>query len=256
MEALASVNNLSVRYGEVLAVDNLTFDILPGEVLAVIGPNGSGKTSMAECLEGLRWQSGGTVQVFGQDPHTGRKDIYKQMGVQLQSVQYPDKIRVDELCGLFASFYKNPADWKRLLEQLGLGHKVKKPVNKLSGGEKQRLSILLALLPKPRLLVLDELTTGLDPEVRRSLWNSLKTIRDSGTGILLVSHYMDEVQALADRVLFMVSGKAIYIGALKDLPAFAEQKLGHEKWRDDMTLEDIYLALVPQKGTITLEAIK
>lgn len=255
MEALASVKNLSVRYGDVLAVDGLTFDVLPGEVLAVIGPNGSGKTSMAECLEGLCRQSTGTVQVFGQDPHTGRRDVYKHMGVQLQSVQYPDKIRVDELCGLFAAFYQQPADWKRLLDQLGLAPKMKKSVGKLSGGERQRLSILLALLPKPRLLVLDELTTGLDPEVRRSLWESLKTIRAGGTGILLVSHYMDEVQALADRVLFLVAGRAVYFGPLDGLRAFAAQTIGPEKWREDMTLEDIYLALVPQKGTITLEAI-
>lgn len=253
METLATVSSLTVCYSDLLAVNDVSFEVCATEILAVIGPNGSGKTTMVECLEGLRRPTSGKVDVFGMNPHFQRERVYAEMGVQLQEVHYPDKIKVGELCALFAAFYKNPADWRNLLEQLGLTPKLNKYVSRLSGGEKQRLSILLAMLPKPKLLVLDELTTGLDPEVRRSLWTSLKAVRESGTGILLVSHYMDEVEALADRILFMVQGKPIYTGTLEGLRNYAQKTLAPDVWREEMTLEDIYLALVPQKGAITLE---
>ncbi|GHV14667.1 ABC transporter ATP-binding protein [Clostridia bacterium] len=252
MDILATISGLSVRYGRTLAVDNLSFDVRAQEVLAVIGPNGSGKTSAIEVLEGLRLPSDGTVSVFGLSPHSHHKEIYKGLGVQLQDVAYPDKIKVAELCDLFASFYETPADYKRLLEQLDLQDKAKRTVSKLSGGEKQRLSILLALLPRPKLLILDELTTGLDPEVRRGLWEALKAAKKAGVGILLVSHYMDEVETLADRVLFMLKGKPLFNGTLPELRAFAKSKID-DNWSEEMSLEDIYLALIPQKTAFELE---
>lgn len=255
METLASINNVTIRYGTLTAVNNVSATVCAGEVLAVLGPNGSGKTSMVECLEGLRQPSEGTVQVMGMDPFAQRKQVYRQMGIQLQSTNYPTKIKVGELCRLFSSFYENPANWKVLLRQLGLESKLNSYVHRLSGGEKQRLSILLALLPKPRLLVLDELTTGLDPEVRHGIWESLKTIRNSGTGILLVSHYLDEVAALADRLLFMRSGKAIYNGTLAGFRSYAKQAVPPGEWRDDLTLEQIYLMLVPHTEKLTLEGL-
>lgn len=255
MDSVASVRHLSVTYGAIKAVEDVSFEVAAGEIVAVIGPNGSGKTSMVECLEGLRRESAGQALVFGKNPHTNRREVYTRLGVQLQDVQYPDKIRVGELCSWFSALYENPADWQLLLAQLGLENKKKRSVCKLSGGEKQRLSILLALLPKPRFLMLDELTTGLDPEIRRSMWESLKTVRDSGIGVLLVSHYMEEVEALADRVVFMVQGKAIFVGSIEGLREYAKTVIPPNEWADTLSLEDIYLRLIPEKGCITMEAI-
>ncbi len=252
---LAAVKELTVRYGGNTAVDNVSFEVCEREILAVIGPNGSGKTSAVECLEGLRKPSAGSVAVFGLDPLIYRKEIYKKLGVQLQDVSYPEKIKVEEMCAWFASFYETPASYQKLLEQLDLADKRKRYVSKLSGGEKQRLSILLALLPRPKLLILDELTTGLDPEVRRNLWESLKDIRDAGTSVLLVSHYMDEVEAVADRLIFMLRGKALYTGTLGGFREYARGALPPERWNPGMSLEELYLAFVPKKTRITMEGI-
>ena len=164
-KTLVEIDGLRLDYGAVCAVKDVSFRMKAGEILAVIGPNGSGKTSTVECVEGLRRPTSGSVQVFGVNPLKNRSQVYREMGIQLQEAEYPDKIKVKELCGLFSSFYENPADWHLLLQQLGLGEKAGRAVKKLSGGEKQRLSVLLALLPRPRLLILDELTTGLDPEI-------------------------------------------------------------------------------------------
>jgi len=255
MEVLANVSELSVRYGSVLAVDCASFEVDAGEIAAIIGPNGSGKTSSVECLCGLRTPGGGAVAVFGRDPHVERREIYKGLGVQLQESSYPEKIQVRELCEWFSSFYKNPADYRKLLAQLGLSEKEKSYVNKLSGGQKQRLSIALAMLPRPRLLVLDELTTGLDPEARRSIWEILRVIKSGGVGILLVSHYMDEVENLADKIIFMQSGKVIFSGTLAGLRLFAEENLSAELYDPKMSLEEIYLAFSPEQKIITLEGL-
>ena len=254
-ETLLRVEELTVRYGQNTAVDRVSLELRAGEILAVVGPNGSGKTSTVECLEGLRKPAEGSVSVFGMNPLACRREIYEQLGVQLQDASYPERIKVEELCAWYASFYKAPANYEKMLEQLDLAPKRKRYVSKLSGGERQRLSILLALLPRPRMLILDELTTGLDPEVRRNIWESLKAIRDAGTGVLLVSHYMDEVEALADRLVFMLRGKALYTGTLAGFREYARQTLPPELWRPDMPLEDLYLAFVPKKGRITMEGI-
>ena len=248
---LAKAENLNVKYKTVHAVKDVSFDIRPGEILALIGPNGSGKTSTVECLEGLRAPSCGHVEVFGLNPLTHRKQIYTRLGIQLQDVEYPEKIRVGELCSLFSSFYEQPADWKKLLEQLGLSEKSRRTVKKLSGGEKQRLSILLALLPRPKLLILDELTTGLDPEIRNGMWESLKQIRSTGTSILLVSHYMDEVEALADRLLFLVQGRAQFLGTQEQFYTYARSRIPAGEWREGLSLESIYLLLSPKTNVIT-----
>ena len=171
-EEIVRVENLDLAYKNVHAVKGISFSVKAGEIVAIIGQNGSGKTSTVECVEGLRKPDGGQIRVFNKDPWLRRGEVYKEMGVQLQEAEYPLKIRVEELCGLFASFYERPADWELLLAQMGLDEKRKRPVHKLSGGEKQRLSILLSLMGRPKLLVLDELTTGLDPEVRQNMWKS------------------------------------------------------------------------------------
>lgn len=254
-KTLVEIDRLRLDYGSVCAVKDVSFRMKAGEILAVIGPNGSGKTSTVECVEGLRRPTSGSVQVFGVNPLKNRSQVYREMGIQLQEAEYPDKIKVKELCGLFSSFYENPADWHLLLQQLGLGEKAGRAVKKLSGGEKQRLSVLLALLPRPRLLILDELTTGLDPEIRHGLWESLRRIKEAGCGILLVSHYLDEVEALADRLLYLVNGRQEFLGTQEEFRAYVKRKTQGEGWREDMSLEKMYLLISPKTNVVTMEGI-
>lgn len=183
-QTIVQVENLNLSYKNIKAVQNISFSVKPGEILAVIGQNGSGKTSTVECIEGLRKPDSGSIQVFGKDPWLHRQEVYKEMGVQLQESEYPPKIKVEEQCKLFASFYERPADWELLLKQLGLEEKRKRPIHKLSGGEKQRLSILLSLMGRPKLLILDELTTGLDPEVRQNMWAGLAISKKAALPLL------------------------------------------------------------------------
>lgn len=246
MSKIAVVEELVVRYGSYTAVNGASFHVNQGEIFAIIGPNGSGKTSIVECVEGLRKPASGKVEVFGMDPQRTRAAIYQRMGVQLQEVRFPDKVKVKEICRQFSNFYEHPADWELLLRQLRLEDKQDRFINKLSGGEKQRLSILLALLPQPELLILDELTTGLDPQARRSIWNSLGVIRDMGIGIVLVSHYMEEVQALADRVLLLMGGNVCFCGSLEQLRSYAASQLG-EEYNPEWPLDEIYLRLTPEE---------
>lgn len=252
---LAEIEHLKVSYHSVLAVRDVSFTLHEGEILAIIGPNGSGKTSTVECLEGLRKATSGKVELLGCDPCENRKKIYKKVGIQLQTSEYPDRIKVKEICMLFSSFYEHPADWHLLLEKFGLSEKADRYVRKLYGGEKQRLSILLALLPRPKILILDELTTGLDPEVRRGLWDSLKQIRTTGTSILLVSHFMDEVEFLADRIVYLAAGYSEFVGTQADFRAYAREKMPEQEIDDALSLEDIYILLAPKANLFSLEGV-
>lgn len=254
-ELLASANHLSLSYGSVQALNDVSFEVVPGEILAVIGPNGSGKTTAVECLAGLRSQDQGTVRMLGRDPFRERKVVYRQIGIQLQNTNYPEKIKVKELCQCFSAFYEAPADYTALAGALGLKDKLNRQVKKLSGGEHQRLSILLAMLPKPKLLILDELTTGLDPEIRRSLWNSLKQIQKVGTSLLLVSHYLDEVEALADRILFLRQGHREFFGSLAAFRNWALAQLPVDKQIPRQSLEDLVLQLYPYSEEPGLETL-
>ena len=232
-QGIVQVENLNLAYKGLRAVQNVSFQIKSGEILAIIGQNGSGKTSTVECIEGLRKPDSGLVQVFGKDPWLHRSEIYKEMGIQLQEVEYPSKIRVEEQCRLFASFYERPADWDLLLTQLGLDKKRKQPIHKLSGGEKQRLSILLSLMGRPKLLVLDELTTGLDPEVRQNMWISFENIRKNGVAIIMVSHYLDEVEALADKILYLEKGKQQFFGTQQGFREYVKSLIPQNEWKDN-----------------------
>ncbi len=255
-QIIVQVENLNLSYKSVKAVQNISFSVESGEILAIIGQNGSGKTSTVECIEGLRKPDSGFIQVFEKDPWTHRREIYKKMGIQLQEAEYPPKIRVEEQCRLFASFYERPADWKLLLKQLGLEEKRKQPVHKLSGGEKQRLSILLSLMGRPKLLILDELTTGLDPEVRQNMWAAFDTIRESGVAILMVSHYLDEVEALADKILYLEQGKQKFLGTQQGFREYVKSQVSPEKWKEKLSLEKLYLMIAPKTTGLTMEGIK
>lgn len=254
-QIIVQVEHLHLSYKNVKAVQDVSFSIAEGQVLAVIGANGSGKTSTIECVEGLRKPDSGSVLVFGKDPMLHRGEIYKKIGIQLQETEYPAKIRVEELCRLYAGFYERPADWEGLLLQMNLAEKRKRTVSKLSGGEKQRLSVLLALMGRPKLLILDELTTGLDPEVRQNMWETFRAIRENGVAILLVSHYLDEVEALADRMLYLEKGKQQFFGTQEEFCQWAKARIAPEQLREADTLEKLYLQIVPKTTGITMEGI-
>lgn len=252
---VAQVEHLELSYGKVKAVTDVSFDLYEGEILAIVGANGSGKTSTIECLEGLRQPNGGNVKMLGRVPHTNKLSLYKEVGIQLQDSEYPEHIKVKELCKLFASFYETPVDWRLLLKQFGFEEKSDRYVSKLSGGEKQRLSVLLALLPNPKVLILDELTTGLDPEVKRGMWDSLKSIQKAGTSILLVSHYMDEVEFLANRLVYIEHGRSLFVGSKSGFKSFAAQKVASNYKADELSLEEAYLIISPKTELLRLEEI-
>ena len=254
-QELVQVERLNLTYKKLHALQDISFSVKSGEIVAVIGQNGSGKTSAMECIEGLRKPDSGLIRVFGKDPWLCRREIYKEMGVQLQESEYPLKIRTEELCRLFASFYDRPADWNLLLTQMGLNEKRKHPVHKLSGGERQRLSIILSLMGRPKLLVLDELTTGLDPEVRQNMWMSFENIRKSGVAVLMVSHYLDEVEALADKILFLEKGKQQFFGTQGEFREYVKRRLPRHEWEEPVSLEKLYFMIAPKTTDLTMEGI-
>ncbi len=254
-QPIIQVKNLCLAYKDIRAVWDVSFTLQAGEVLAVIGQNGSGKTSMVECLEGLRRPDSGCIRVFGKEPWQYRSEIYRQMGVQLQETEYSSKIKVEEQCKLFACFYDRPADWELLLKRMELEDKRKRFIHKLSGGEKQRLSILLSLMGRPRLLILDELTTGLDSQARQNMWKSFEYIRKGGVAIVMVSHYLDEVEALADKILYLEGGKQKFFGTKQDFRNYAKSQIPEGEWREGSSLEQLYLMITPKAGGITLDRI-
>ncbi|MGP5734764.1 ABC transporter ATP-binding protein [Candidatus Corynebacterium faecigallinarum] len=201
------------------AVDDISLTVAAGEIFGIIGPNGAGKTSTVECIAGLRDPDMGTVKVLGLDPRTDKDEIHQVLGVQLQESQFPDRVTVAEILDLFSSFYRNPADWRELMELVGLTDKARTRYQNLSGGQKQRLSIALALVGGPKVAILDELTTGLDPQARRYTWGLIETVRDAGVTILLVTHFMDEAEGLCDRIAVIDNGRVVAVDTPEGLVA-------------------------------------
>jgi ABC-2 type transport system ATP-binding protein len=204
---VVTVEHLVKRYGDFTAVADISFSIAEGEIFGIIGPNGAGKTTTVESISGLRVPDSGSVSVFGFSPRRDRDRIRELVGVQLQQSALPPRLEAREAVELFASFYPNPLDPRDLLESLGIRQIEKAKFMRLSGGEKQRLSIALALVGNPRLAILDELTTGLDPEARRETWTLIERIRDRGVTVILVTHFMDEAERLCDRLALIDHGK-------------------------------------------------
>ncbi|MDT7798925.1 MAG: type transport system ATP-binding protein [Actinomycetota bacterium] len=213
------VEHLHKRYGEKVAVDDVSFDVERGEIFGILGPNGAGKTTTVECVEGLRVPDGGTLSVLGLDPRRDRAELRQRVGVQLQESRLQDKLRVGELLDLYASFYREPADQGRLLATLGLTEQRNTAYKKLSGGQQQRLSIALALIGSPEVAVLDELTTGLDPQARRDTWDLIEAVRDQGVTILLVTHFMAEAERLCDRIAVIDAGRVVALDSPAGLVA-------------------------------------
>jgi ABC-2 type transport system ATP-binding protein len=207
--SIIEVEHLTKRYGDEVAVDDVSFTVEKGEIFGILGPNGAGKTTTVESIAGLRHPDSGRIRVLGVDPHQSGGEIKQRLGVQLQESRLPDRIKVWEAVDLYSSFYRSPADWPDLLDHLGLAEKRNTIFAKLSGGQKQRLSIALALVGNPEIAILDELTTGLDPQARRDTWSLIEQLRERGVTIVLVTHFMEEAERLADRVALIDSGRLI-----------------------------------------------
>ncbi|MFD6137038.1 ABC transporter ATP-binding protein [Isoptericola sp. NPDC056618] len=211
-EPIVEVRNLRKTYGPKVAVDDVSFAVQPGEIFGILGPNGAGKTTTVETLAGLRQADGGTVRVRGIDTQRDPAAVKDILGVQLQEATLHDKITVGEALRLFAGFYSDPADPAELLDLLDLTEHADRQFAKLSGGQKQRLSIALALIGNPEIAVLDELTTGLDPQARRATWDLVERVRATGVTILLVTHFMEEAERLCDRLVVIDAGKVVAEG--------------------------------------------
>jgi ABC-2 type transport system ATP-binding protein len=241
--AIIEVRNLRKVYGDTVAVDDVSFTVDRGEIFGILGPNGAGKTTTVESIAGLRRPDGGSIEVLGrarQDP-----ELRRQVGVQLQESELPEKMTVREALDLFASFYPDPADWRQLATELGLGEKLGTRYGRLSGGQKQRLSIALALVGKPQIAILDELTTGLDPQARRDTWDLIESIRDRGVTVLLVTHFMEEAERLCDRLAVIDHGRVVALDSPAGLVArvSAEQRI---KFRPSAELDDAALVDLPE----------
>ncbi|HIW61626.1 MAG TPA: ABC transporter ATP-binding protein [Candidatus Stackebrandtia excrementipullorum] len=218
--SVIEVRDLRKTYSGRTVLDGVSFSVDEGEVFGILGPNGAGKTTTVESIEGLRRPDSGTIRVLGHDPLRDGAALREQIGVQLQQSQLPDALKVWEALDLYASFYAAPRDWRQLLDEWGLTEQCNARFGTLSGGQKQRLFIALALVGDPKVAFLDELTTGLDPQARRNTWALIKRIRDSGVTTILVSHHMDEVEELCDRVAVIDRG----VVAALDTPAGLVQR--------------------------------
>ena len=217
-----SIDRLHKSYGDLRAVDGVSFEVSPGEIFGMVGPNGAGKTTTIECLEGLRRPDEGRLSVLGLDPQRQGYELRERIGVQLQESALPDRLKVREVMGLFAAFYRRPVDSGALLDQLGLSEKSGAAFGRLSGGQKQRLFIALALINDPEIVFLDELTTGLDPQARRAMWELVKGVRDRGKTVFLTTHYMEEAEHLCDRVAIIDHGKIVALDTPRNLVASLE----------------------------------
>jgi ABC-2 type transport system ATP-binding protein len=211
MSPIIEVEHLRKTYGRLVAVDDVTFAVAEGEIFGMLGPNGAGKTTTVECMQGLRHPDSGLIQVAGLDPRTHAQQLRRRIGSQLQESALPDRIKVWEALDLFASGVPDSADWRHLLEQWSLAEKRRASFGSLSGGQKQRLFIALALVNNPRLVFLDEMTTGLDPAARRVAWDLIRSVRDRGTTVVLVTHFMDEAENLCDRVAIVDHGRVVAV---------------------------------------------
>lgn len=231
MTSAIKVSNLTKVYNRNKAVDDVSLTVSKGEVFGLLGANGAGKSTTIECIVGTKAKDHGTVSVLGLDPVKQRKELYERVSVQFQEASYQEKIRVDELCEMTQSLYKQTGNYKKLLEQFGLTDKIRSQVSDLSGGQKQKLFIVIALIPQPEVVFLDELTTGLDARARRDVWTILTKMKENGLTIFLSSHFMDEIEVLCDTICILRKGRVIFYGTVRE----AIDNSPHD------TLEDAYL---------------
>ena len=239
-EPAVSVRNLTKSFSGRRVVDDLSFDVQKGEVFAMLGHNGAGKSTTIDLILGLKAPERGSAKILGMDAAKNRKQVFERVGVQLQNTRYQFNITVEEACIEYASLYADPANYPKLLERFGLGTLRKSFVSKLSGGERQKLSVVLALIGSPEIVFLDELTTGLDVAARREVWRTLKQLKDRGLTIFLTTHYMEEAEALCDRVCIIKSGKKAAEGTIDEVITASGQK----------NLEDAYLFFMGEEELV------
>jgi ABC-2 type transport system ATP-binding protein len=244
-----TVDRLRKAYGPGVGVMDVSFSVNEGEIFGIIGPNGAGKTTTVECVSGMRIPDSGVIDVLGLDPQADRAAIRESVGVQLQESALPPMIKAGEVVELFASFYRQPADANELMDALGLAAKRNTRFMRLSGGLKQRLSIALALIGNPQIAILDELTTGLDPQARRDTWELIEHVRDRGVTVILVTHFMDEAERLCDRVMLIDRGK---VAALDTPAGLAEREGGgsHLRFVPSAPFADQVLTVLPEVAEV------
>ncbi|MFO7682978.1 MAG: ABC transporter ATP-binding protein [Chloroflexota bacterium] len=218
-DIVIEVENLHKQYPGVRAVDGVSFAVHRGEIFGMVGPNGAGKTTTIECIEGLRSPDGGRIRVLGLEPCWEGYALRERIGIQFQTAALPARIKVQEALDLFAAFYPYPVDTRHLLAQMGLVDKGSAYLSKLSGGQRQRIFIALALVNDPEVVFLDELTTGLDPQARHTMWDMVEEIRRQGKTIFLTTHFMEEAERLCDRVAILDQGKIVALNTPANLIA-------------------------------------
>jgi ABC-2 type transport system ATP-binding protein len=247
--AIIEVDGLVKRYGDRTVVNEVTFTVEPGEIFGILGRNGAGKTTTVECVEGLRTPDGGAIRVCGIDPRRDTGELRQLLGAQLQESGLPDKLTVRETLALYSSFYREPADWRETVDTLRLGDKLDTRFGRLSGGQKQRLSIALALVGNPKVAVLDELTTGLDPQARRDTWDLIEDIRDRGMTILLVTHFMEEAERLCDRLALIDAGRLVALDSPAGLVALVDDRQ-RIRFRPSAPLDHAVLTALPEVTSV------
>ena len=244
MNKIIEVKDLVKNYGDFEAVKSISFDVMEGEIFGLLGPNGAGKSTTLEIIETLREKTSGKVLVDGLDLDTSPNDIKKIIGVQLQTSGYYPSLKLTELLELFAGLYNQQIDTNYYLNLVNLTDKAKAKYKELSGGQKQRFSVATTLINKPKIIFLDEPTTGLDPQARRNLWDLIREIRKNGTTIIITTHYMDEAEVLCDRVAVIDSGRVIAIDSpdklIDDLVATGFERPKSVK---AASLEDVFIHL-------------
>lgn len=232
--SILEVKDVKKSYKGFPALKGVSFTVQEGEIFSIMGPNGAGKTTLIESILGTKKMDSGSVSILGMDPVTSRNDVFENVGVQFQDMNWRPGIKVKEMCELTSVLYKKEIDWEIKLKEFDLSHLKDKTVELCSGGERQKLSILLSTLHEPKLLILDELTTGLDPLARRETWDLLKEMNSTGTTIVLTSHFMDEVEFLSNRGFLLNSGEVLYRGSIEELKELGK---GHN-------LDESYLNLI------------
>jgi len=244
-----TVSHLDKAYGKVKAVNDVSFSVRQGEIFGILGPNGAGKTTTVECLGGLLQPDSGTIEIMGFSPAVDRQALHAIVGVQLQSSALQQKLKVGEILDLYQSFYKKPASGEKLARGLGLEEKLSTYYKNLSGGQKQRLSVALALIGNPKVALLDEMTTGLDPQARRNCWDLIEDVRNQGTTIILVTHFMEEAERLCDRVALIDNGRII---ALDSPHGLAEKVAGGKQisFIPSNSFDDSLLTKLPEVKTL------
>jgi len=242
---LLTIDGLTKSYDGSFAVKELSFKVKSGEIFGLLGPNGAGKTTSLECILGTRRPESGKVEIFGTPREKTGPEIFERIGVQFQDSHFPDLIKVDELCIMSSALYRKSGDWMHLLELFQIEAKRRARVSELSGGERQKLTVVLALINNPELVFLDELTTGLDPGARRDVWKYLLDLKERGLTILLTSHFMDEVSYLCDRLMIISGGREVVQGTPTEVIA----KSGTS------TMEDAYLFFTGAKGEASEKAV-